>query len=197
MKTFGLLALAATVLAAFFGTTSAPAAKFTAGKAGVKYTETTLVSYVFTVTGGESECNEVTATGTTEGTEYTNQKTVPSFSACTSFGFGSTVTNSGCTYNASAGGSLTIEGASCTMTMQVNNPFAKCKSIMKAQGPLGTLSYSNGSGDIVGKANVTGVIDEVTESSGLCPLTVGKHTNGSYVGESTGQAEGTTISWDA
>jgi len=197
MKIYGLLALTATVLAAFIGPASASAAQFTAGKSGAKIAETTLVKHVFTVTGSKTECSEIGFTGTTESTEGSNQRAVPSYGGCTAFGFGATVTNSGCTYNASAAGTATLEGGSCTMTVQVNNAFAKCKSVVKAQGGLSGVSYSNGAGDVVGKANVTGVADEVTESSGLCPLTVGKHTNATLTGESTVQAEGTTVSWDA
>jgi len=197
MKTQAALALVATILAALIGAASASAAKFTAGKSGAKIVESTLVQTVFGVTGSKMQCNEITYTGTTEGTEYTNQKLVPSYGGCTAFGFTATITNSGCTYNWSAAATASVEGASCTLTVQVNNVFAKCKALVKSQTGVTGFSWSEGSGDLVGKANVSNIVDEVTESWGLCPLTVGKHANGSITGESTVGAEGTTIGWDA
>ena len=200
IKTLGLLAIAVMALAAIFGTASASAApKFTAGKAGAKINETTLVTHVFSVTGNKTECTNITYTGSTEGTETTSQMVTPKYEGCTAFGFAATVTVTNCTYTLLATGNVKVEnsGGTCSITIKVNNVFAQCEVTIGAQEIVSGVSYSNGAGDIVVKVNSSGIKDEVKVSSGLCPLTKGSHTNATYTGESTVQAEGTTTSWDA
>ena len=201
IKTLGLLAVAVMALAAFFGTASASAATFTAGASGKKINETTLANHVFSVTGNKTECTNITYTGSTEGTDTSAQMVTPKYEGCTAFGFAATVTVTNCTYNLLASGEVKVEKAggaeACSITIKVNNVFAQCEVTIGAQNIASAVTYSNGSGDIVVKVNASTIKDEVKVSSGLCPLTKGTHSNASYTGESTVQAEGTTLAFDA
>ena len=198
IKTLGLLAVAVMALTAVFGAAPASAVKFTAGKAGAKLNTSTLQKQIYTVTGSSVECTSYTLTGSTEGTEGESQMVTGKAEGCTAFGFASTVTVTSCTATLFANGNATLEnsGGTCSITIKVNNVFAQCEVIIGAQSG-GGATYSNGSGDIAVNGNSTAVKDEVKVSSGLCPLTVGSHSNSSITGETTVQAEGTTISWDA
>lgn len=197
IKTLGLLAIAVMALTAVIGTASASAAaKFTAGKVGVFLEDTTLSEHVLTITGSPVKCSTTDFSGSTEALESTTLRLSPSFFGCTAFGFSATVTNSGCTYILWANGLFDLSTV-CKLTISVNNVFAKCTAVITGQFSVGSVSYTNGAGDIVIKFNANSVKDEVTQSSGLCPLTVGTHTNASYTGESTVKASGTTLSRDA
>lgn len=197
LQRLALVVVASTTLFALYGAGSASAAKFTAGKVGAKLNESTLVNHVRTITGSKIECTEITFTGSTEGLETLSQSVVPSYSGCTAFGFTSTVTNIGCKFVFYASGQMDIAPTICEITFVVNNVFAKCKVIWRGQEIPGALSYTDNKGDVKTKFTVSGIDAEVTESSGLCPLTVGKHTNVTYTGESTFKAEGTSLGWDS
>jgi hypothetical protein len=197
IKILGLLAIAAMVTVAFVGATSASAAKFTSSKVGAALSGTTLKNYVGTVTGSSSSCNKISAEGVTGALESESANGFVAVSECTFAGFPATVTINKCGFTVYAGGKGEMTGSECEVIAVVNNVFAKCKGVAKPQTLTSAASFSNGSGDIVAKAAHSGVTVEVTESSGLCPLTVGKHTNASFSGESTVKAEGTTVAWDS
>jgi len=200
IKTLGLLAVAVMALAAVFGTASASAAKFTAGKVGAAIEETTLKNHVFTITGSNTECTNISYTGATEALESESQMVTPSYSGCTAFGFAATITNTNCTYTLTANKTVHIQstgGGTCSLTIRVNNVFAQCDVTVGVQNGLASVTYTNGAGDLVVVVNISKISAKVNESSGLCPLTVGSHTTASYTGESTVKAAGTTIAWDA
>ena len=198
-RTLGLLAVAVMALTAIFGAAPASAVKFTAGAAGKKLNETTLIQSAFRVTGSSIECTSVTVTGSTEGTETTSAMASGKAEGCTAFGFGATVTSVNCTGTlfATGTGKLENSGGTCSVTIKVTNVFAQCEVTIGTQEVVNAATFSNGAGDVVVKGNASGIKDEVKVSSGLCPLTKGSHTNSTLTGESTVQAEGTTISWDA
>jgi len=197
LKILGLLALAAMATVALLGASSASAAKFTAGKAGANTIETTLKKYVFSLTGSQIECKKYSVIGATPGTEFESVTgNLINVSECTAFGFAATYTNNGCEFTVNANGESKILGEKCELIMSVSNVFTKCKARATAQNVTKAGSITNGSGDVKVTANHNTVVAEVTESTGACPLTVGKHTNGALTGESTVQAEGTTAAWD-
>jgi hypothetical protein len=199
-KTLGLLAILALALAAFVGTSSASAApQFTAGKTGAKILETTIENHVFTVNGQQVTCTNTEFAGTTLALAYAVQKVSPTYKNCTAGGLEATVDTAGCVYELNANGNTTLTG--CTkggITIKVDLGFlAKCHVHIKNQTISGSVVYSNGLNDVVTAIHGVGIHAEVTTSDGLCPLTVGTYTAGVYVGRSTVQAEGTTLTWDA
>jgi len=193
----GLLAFAAMTTVALVGAISASAAKFTASAVGASISETTLENYAFTITGSSIQCTTNTVTGTTEGLETTTVKGVLSFSGCTAFGLPATVINNNCEFTASASGEGSMVGEKCEISVTASNIFGKCKGNAKPQTKTNAGSIANGEGDVKVTASLSGIAAEVTESTGVCPLTVGKHTNATLTGKSTVQASGATIAWDA
>ena len=205
IKTLGLLAIAVLALAAAFGTASASAApKWTASAAGLTLKTTTLESHVFTVTGSNTTCKKTEFAGKTEGTETTVQSVVPSYSECTAFGLPATVSVTNCKLTLTADGishlvkTDTAAGApACAIHIEASSVFGKCKVTITEQTNEFTILYTPGPGRIHIILHDVKVSDHVTESTGVCPLTVGTHTNASYTGKSEVQAEGGTIGWDA
>lgn len=205
IKTLGLLAVAAMAIAAFVGTSSASAAaKFTTSQQGASLSETTLEEHIFTVTNQQVKCDVITMSGTTAASGSTTQTVQPTYESCEAFGFTATVNTAGCSFtfaaatNAENHASATLSG--CTaggITITVNIPFiAKCKVEVKNQTVTG-INYSNTASDIDVTVTAKGIHAEVTEDSGACPLSLGTHTDSTYTGKSTVQAEGATISHDA
>lgn len=204
IKTLGLLAVAVMALTAVFGTASASAAPtFTASSAGLNLEESTLASHVFTVTGSNVTCKNIVFAGATEGTDTSSQSVHPTYGECTAFGFAASVTPTNCKLVLDADGTVHLAktntaGEECMIHIEVNNIFAKCKVTITEQTVSGAVTYADNAGDIKvkvnGSANIT---DHVTESSGLCPLTVGTHTNAHYSGESTVKTATGSIGWDA
>jgi hypothetical protein len=204
LQTFGLMVVAVMALVAFVGTTSASAAKFTAGKVGAKFVGETKVKHVFSITGSSSECTNISFEGATEALETTELSYMMTVSGCTAFGFASTHVSENCKTIIHADGRTTIkptftELLPCVTKTIINNAFAQCEVVITNQEIPSKVSYTNsGTGHITLKFNgAANIAAEVTKSSGLCPLTVGKHTNAHYSGETTLKAEGTTLAWDA
>ena len=201
LNTLGLLAVAAMAVAAFVGTSAASATtsgSFTAEKSGLALETSVVKQHVFVVTGSEVKCNKVTFTGTTEGAETTSQKVTPKYEECTAFGFSATVTNTNCVIKLTATTSgekgsaeAHLEGTNCKMTIKVDNVFAKCDVDVLGQSVKG-IKYSPGANSdvVVSVASGATMNAQVTESSGLCPLTVGTHNNASYTGEETVKVAG-------
>lgn len=207
MKTLGLLAVTAMALVAFVGTTSASAAtKFTASALGKKLVETTKETHVFTITGSEVKCTNITFAGETEGKaggglgfESTGQKVTPTYEGCTAFGFNATITNNNCHFLLTPSGQVHITGVNCEITILVKNVFAECHVHVTNELTIEGLTYEDDP-ENPGKAitvtiNASGIKSHVTKSTGLCPLTVGTH-EGTYTGKSTISAEGASLSFD-
>ena len=200
IKALGLLAMAVMALSAIFGSASASASKFTASKVGASLTESTLVQHIYTITGSSVKCTNYTIEGKTEALESEQISWIPSYSGCTAFGLPAQLTNDNCRHVSRANGDTYKEPVnimfSCATTIHASNIFGKCMVVIKGQTVLGAVSYTNGEGDIKVKNNSTGMHAEVTESTGVCPLTVGTHTNASFTGESTIGVSGGTLQWD-
>ena len=96
LKMLGFVAVGVMALTAVFGAASASAVKFTAGKVGASFEETTLSQGVFSVTGSEVNCNNVTFEGVTEGLETTEASGMGTASECTAFGFSASVVIENC-----------------------------------------------------------------------------------------------------
>ena len=204
IKMLGLLSFAVMALTALFGSASASAApKFTASAAGLKLKTTTLENHVFTITGSSLECKKINFEGTTEGTETTSQALHPSYGECTAFGLPSTVAVTNCKLVLTADGTVhlaktdTSPGAeACNIHIESSSIFGKCKVTITEQTIGAAITFvPTSSVDIHEIWHIT-LSTHVTESTGVCPLTVGTHTNATYKGKSTVQAEGGTISWD-
>ena len=209
IKTLGVLVVAAMALTALVGVSSASAfTKFTSSAVGSAISETTLKTHVFTVTGSEVKCTNITYTGSTEGLATTSQKVTPKYEGCTAFGLPATVTPKNCRYNLTVGTEVkegkTINtstahmerinaGEPCEVTIVAKNIFGECHVDVTEQTVNG-ITYSNdGASAIIVNINASGLTDHVTKSSGVCPLTVGTHSNATYTGESTVTAAGANI----
>jgi len=205
IKTLGLLAVSVMALTAVFGTASASAApKFTSSALGLNLKTTTLVNHAFSVTGAKTECKKITFAGATETLSGPSQNVHPAYDECTAFGLPAKVKVTNCKFTINADGTVhlvktdTSPGAElCSIHIEAESIFGKCKVTITEQTISLGVSFTNGEGDIKLKVNgEANIADHVTESTGVCPLTVGTHTNAHYTGESTVQAEGGTIQWD-
>ena len=202
IKTLGLLAIAAMALTAFVGVSSASAAtKFTSSKVGAAISEATLATHVFTVTGSQTKCTNITYTGSTEALESATQKVTPKYEGCTAFGLPATVTVKNCLYNLAASGSAAMEkvnaeGEACEIVIKASNIFGECLVDVPAQTVNGLTFTNDGASALTVNINASGISDNVTKSTGVCPLTAGKHSNATYTGESTVTASGANIQVD-
>jgi len=208
MKMLGLLAISAMALVAFVGTSSASAAaKFTAEKAGNALSTTLVENHVFTVEGSAVECEEIAFNGETEGTATESQTVAPSYKKCKAFGFASATVNTGtCKFTFKAAtdeaSMATVNLSGCAdatkgIQIEVNVPFvAKCVVDVPHQSISSAVGYTNGAGNVTVKATATSVMNDVTTSTGLCPLKVGTNSTGAYNGASSVSAAG-GVQWDA
>jgi hypothetical protein len=215
IKMLGLVAFSAMALVALLGTASASAASFTATENNKALSTKTLEAEVFTITGSNVECATTKFEGVTEGTleggEYHSgtQRVHPVYENCKAFGFesGVSVTTTGCDYlfgstTTSGMGNVQIvnhAGETCTnIVITADPPFTTCTAKIPPQTVSAAVSYTNNSGKIKVKATATGIETNVTQSSGLCPLTTGNHTGasgGSYKGEAEVSAGTTSIKY--
>ena len=207
MKTLGLLVLAVMALAAFASTASAHTeATFTSSKVGANLIEETKANHVFTITGSKVECTNVDFVGKTESIDTNSQLVHPVYTGCTAFGFAATIDINNCKFTLKGDGTVALlktdtAGAACSIVITVKNVFAECEATVGEQSIANAVSYTNSgtspSHITVHVNNAANIHATVKKSSGLCPLTVGTHTNSHYTGESTVKAEGASISWDA
>lgn len=157
--------------------------------------------HVLTLTGFEATCKVVNLDSSTLSGPATELTLTPTYSECTAFGFGgATVATNGCTYklNQPEGAADAWEGGfaiACPegkkITITVSVPFiAKCKVEIGPQATSGTVDYENdtAAGEIDIAFALSGIDDTVLESTGSCPLTLGKHENATYTGGSTAEA---------
>jgi len=198
MKQTKFLVVAALLVGALAATSSASAAKFTS-TAGKQVLTTSIVTQpVFTVTGSQVKCNKTILAGETTGTEATEQAVTPSSEECTAFGLPATVTNFGCTItfkaatNANGHAEAVLGGTKCEgFTVLAKSIFGECHLDLTPQVFNGVHYVNNASPeDIKVQSTVTGLSVHVTKSTGVCPLTVGTHTNATYTSEVTVQTAG-------
>ena len=199
LEKLGIVALGAVALTALGGTGSASAEKsgsFTAtGGAGHKLETSVVSQHVLTLTGSELKCNKVTFTGATEGVETTSQTVTPSFSECTAFGLPTTITNSNCVIRLTAttdkeGGHAEAHlekgpgAGECSITTLAKNIFGECHTELTPQTIKGIHYVNNASPEgSTWQFTATSLVDHVTKSTGVCPLSVGTHSNGSWTAE--------------
>jgi hypothetical protein len=192
LKTLGLAILALVAVSALSGVASASAAEFHASAVGVAIHGEQVTAHKFTITGSSVTCERATFTGTTEALNSTTQKVHPSYEHCTAFGFaGAIVNTTGCQYNFHTQ-TGTVDLESCTnggITIEVNAGLGKCITKIPSQtGILGQSFATVGtspSRDITETTKATNIAAETVTSTGLCPLTVGKDTGGTYTGTTT------------
>ena len=192
LKTIGLAILAIVAVSAVSGVASASAAEFHASAVGVAISGEQVEAHKFTLTGSSITCKVAKFTGKTEALNSTTQKVHPEYSECTAFGFlGATVNTEGCIYNFhTQTGTTDLE--SCTkgaIIVTASSAFGKCVMENPNQTGINGQSWATGgtspNRDITATANATNIKAKVTTSTGICPLTVGEHTNGTYTGTTT------------
>jgi hypothetical protein len=195
LKTLGLAILALVAVSALSGVASASAAEFHATEKGVAISGEQATSHKFTITGSSVTCTTAKFTGTTEATASTTQKVHPAYEGCTAFGFaGAIVNTTGCQYNFHTQ-TGTVDLESCTnggITIEVNAGLGKCVTKVQNQTGINGQSWATGgsspSRDITATSSANNIAAETTTSTGLCPLTVGKDTGGTYTGTTTMKA---------
>ena len=192
-----ILALAITLAA---GSTARAESNFTSDEVGATVESSTVATHVMTITGTEVKCNQVDLDGVTEAIDAETLRVVPTFKECSAFGLpGGTVANEYCVYVMYAGGQLTIDPtapkSSCQLVITASSIFGKCKVLVKNQAIPKAISYV--SNPVEGTFGATGMAAEVTESTGVCPLSVGSHKTGTYKGKSRLRSETTILRWHA
>jgi len=212
IRMLGLLAVSATALTAFVGTSSASASTFTFGGAGVRLTTETTENHAFTVEGSKVECEEVSFEGESTGAASETQTFTPATKKCKAFGFATaTVTTGSCRYTfkaATTGEHATVSLGNCAdatkgIQIEVNVPFiAKCVVDTPHQTITGAAHYHNKTPTGTTMAveltfTKTGVMNDVTVSTGACPLKVGTNSTGAYTGKSTVTASDGNVTWSA
>lgn len=157
---------------------------------------------VFTVDGGTLECEEIHQIGEVIdiATSFTSFELATGWHNCTAFGFPADVDMNGCNVVLNAGTKVGAAyegtaGIAChsneeiTMTVTAFG-VAKCTVHIPEQGPLGTVTYTNGSGNFYADANISGFEYSQTAGTGIGACeTVSGTTNGTLVG-------GTIVSGD-
>jgi hypothetical protein len=177
---------------ALLGAASAPAAQFHASAGvGVSLKGSQATSHKFTITGSSVTCASVNFTGFSSAATSFTMHLHPEYSGCTAFGFiGATFNTAGCDFEFDSGFGIDLRG--CTaggMIITASSAFGKC--VVEIPNTLiwnGTSYATGGSSpnrDITITMNATNIGVRVATSTGICPLTVGSHTNGSYQGTTT------------
>jgi len=216
IKMFGLLAVSAMALIAFVGTSSASAVStFTSSGAGVKISSSgvPVENHVFTVEGSAVECEEIEFKGETTGASAETQTVTPTYKKCKAFGFANaTVTTGTCSFTFKAAtdgaGMATVNLSNCAnstegIKIDVNAPFvARCIVDVPHQSVASAVSYTNSTPtpstmDVTVNVTASGIMNDVTTSTGLCPLKVGTNSTGAYTGKSTVTSADNNITWSA
>ncbi len=195
LKALGLAVLAVCALGAV--SASSASAFFTSSVEHVSVSGSQTTNHVFTTSVGTVTCKKATFAGTSIGTakegQFTteSQTVTPTYGECTAFGFGATVTTTGCTYKftrTGTDGTGTPIGpvhVECEAGKKIKIVAAGfCTMEVGPQTPEGHVSFKTtfppGNGltveDVDVKSTVTGIKYE-----GNC----GSGTNGTYSGEAT------------
>jgi hypothetical protein len=207
MRSVSILVVAA--VAALFVTVVAPtgaiAAQFHTSATSASLKGTQASENVFTVQGEKVSCKSMTWAGTSPAgeTTFSSMEFTPTYAECTAFGFsGSLVEMDGCKYKTKANSTVDLVCPSGhKMTIMVSVPFiATCSVDVPPQTNLVNLNYvNNGAQSIISLVMFLSNVDyEVTQSTGLCPLSVASATNGSYSGQVSLTANGgaTKLWWE-
>jgi hypothetical protein len=183
-------------------TTAASAEPFAFHADGDYITFTANQNSVFTVDGGTLECEEIRQIGEVIdiATSFTTFELATTWHNCNALGFPADVDMNGCNVVLNAGTKVGAAyegsaGIACppneeiTMTVTALG-VAKCTVHIPEQGPLGTVTYENGSGNFYAEANISGFEYSQTAGTGIGACkTVSGTTNGTLVG-------GTIVSGD-
>lgn len=204
LKMLGPLLFSALALVALVGssTASATPATFTASGGGEALSATiSLENFKFTVEGSTAECEEASMAGETTGTSSEFLTFAPVLKKCKAFGFtsGVTVTVGSCHITLEAGttqGHANTPLSNCSdstkgIQIDVNVPFvSRCTVDIPNQQISRAVSYTNKTPtpttmDFEIKFTATGVMNDVTTSTGLCPLKIGTNSTGAIHGQAT------------
>jgi hypothetical protein len=204
IRMLGLLVVAAMAFGAFTGAASAGAASFTADEANEVMSTESVSEHVFSIEGSEVKCapGGVSFSGKTAGKSYEQQNMwAASIGSCTAFGFSSSfVSTNLCQFEfkaATSGSHATVRQHSCYdatkgVQIDVNIPFiARCIVDIPEQSIANAVSYSNITSEMIRvKFTATKIMNDITTSTGFCPLKVGTNSTGTWTGESTWTSAG-------
>ncbi|HET7120643.1 MAG TPA: hypothetical protein VFI17_05280 [Solirubrobacterales bacterium] len=186
----GLAAVVAWALVAIAGGSQAAAAEFHAA-GGTALNGVQVNIHVLRVTGNTQECNTVSFTGTAPASGTSEiQKLHPSYSNCTAFGFiNPTFNTSNCTYEFRANTNTfnLVECANGGITISTKTAFGNCGLLIPNQEGINGVSYINmntaPNRTLTIETNSTNMKANVTEDTGVCPLTGGgMHNTVTYTG---------------
>ncbi|HEU4600151.1 MAG TPA: hypothetical protein VFS26_10400, partial [Solirubrobacterales bacterium] len=191
LKTLGLAALAALALTAFAGASSASATEFHA-TGGTALNGVQVNPLVLTNTGQSLTCNTVVVSGSSAASGTSERTRVhPAVSNCTAFEIsGAAVNLDGCEYELNAN-TNTLVLINCTngrITVKVSTIFGNCDLDVPNQNGINNQTFINmgntgsNTATLTWEANANNITAEVTESNGICPLTVGHHNNATLTG---------------
>jgi hypothetical protein len=124
----------------------------------------------------------------------------PEFEGCTSFGFqGARVVTVGCQYVfRTDSGTVDLKGCSNGgIIIESTSAFGRCLSEIPDQLGISSVSYATGgaapSRNLLLTMNWVNTKVKVNIATGICPLTVGEHANGTYTGTTTVKTTGGEI----
>jgi hypothetical protein len=189
MSRVGLTVVAAAVIASG---ASASAAEYHGTAVGVTVSGGQVTSHQLTLTGSTISCTTVTFDGTITATATTTLQLHPSSSGCNiASAFGGTIDTTGCQYTFhTQTGTFDISGCSNGgLLIEGSNVFGKCVLTISNQTGINGQSWATEgvapNRDVRWTTNATNIKATVTTSTGICPFTVGSHTNASYTGTTT------------
>jgi len=201
MRTFCLTIWVLASMSGLTATGASAEALFTSEEVGATIQGTVETSLIWTVTGSQATCTEPSFAGVTEAAESETLRVVPTYKGCTAFGLPATMSNENCVFVIFSDGTLAIEPvapkASCQFVIAATSIFGKCKAVIKNQSLTGAVTFGSASEGVQATFGATGVAAEVTESTGVCPLTIGSHKNATYSGKLFLSAKGSWLRWHA
>jgi hypothetical protein len=187
-----LVVLAISAMGCIGSAAPASAVEFHASTVGASVSGVQATLLKWTTTGTSQTCSSVKFTGKTAAVSSPTQQLHPEFSECTSFGFISSVFNTlGCQFLLHAQtGTMDLQScASGALVVTSSSAFGRCVWEVPNQAGINGLTWAtegtSPSRDILWTLNATNIKTKVTTSTGICPLTVGEHTNTTLTGTVT------------
>ena len=202
LKTLGLAIVAVLAMSAMVASAAQASVEFTAPSYPATLSGNQATTHVFTVetTSGDNittTCTTASFHGTISGPN-TAQTITPTYTGCTAFGLEATVKFEGCDYvfhpGATTGTADEYSGTadlSCpagTGPVRVFDTLNRCEVTLSQQLGIGPVKYvtDTTAGDVLVKAEVTGITYNKVKDNFLCPLTgTGVKSDGKYFGNST------------
>lgn len=181
---FGMVLLAAlAVVGVEAASVSASGHEFIASKTGKTKSKQTNAQ-VFKTSAGTIECTEVTGSGEIKEGKSTTHKEVFTFSGCTGFGGGITITPADFEFNAN--GPMKLENE---VVIAPSND--ECEDVLEPQ----TVEHANYKNESGGKVAATASVVKIHSrgTGGACGSS--ENTEGSYKGSVVGELEGGTLEW--